>query len=383
MKSAYVAAAAVSALASTLSALPAHAGIEDASTSFTRRLAPEGASVPTHRNPAATTDSAATSGAAVTYRIFGDTRINTAIAASQDRWPDAGQENAAKAVVLSRSNDYADALGGSALAGAAEAPLLLTPTGALHADVEAEIVRVLSPGGTVYVLGGESALVEFVHRRLGELGYQVVRLQGADRYATSVEIAKQTAALAPGGVPQFVFATTGLNFPDGLAAGATAGGYSASVVLTRDSALPGTVKTYLDQMVAGQIPVLAVGGPAARADFPWWGAAVGNDRFQTAQILAEAFWGDPGITDDNPAIIGLSTGLNWPDALAGGAYVAGGGPLLLSRTDSLPDSTKTAIRDIVAAGGDAPVQAGVLFGGPVALTDDVLAEFDAILNPTP
>lgn len=377
MKRTYALAASVTALAVSLTAPSAQA----ASGGPLDDLAP-------HRSTGHAPERAAESTAEGTvdvFRISGSTRITTAIAASQERWSDAGTEAAAHAVVLSRSDSYADALGGSALAGAAGAPLLLTPTAELPSAVEAEIVRLLGPAtdaGPVYVLGGTSAISAAVTTRLEkDLGYTVVRLDGLDRYETSVTIAKQIAPLVPEGRPQLVFATTGLNFPDGLAAGATAGGYWGTVVLTRDASVPAPVRDYVNEMLGLDVPVIAVGGPAARATaVPWTGDIVGADRYQTAGMIADYFWAEPSTTDDDPVVIGLATGLNWPDALSGGANVAGGGPLLLTRTDALPSATAGAITGIVTSGDPSPVQWGSVFGGDEVVTLEVMDTFRALLN---
>jgi hypothetical protein len=316
-------------------------------------------------------------------RIAGTDRIDTAIQASQAAWDDAGTSsgNVAGAVILTRFDEYADALGGSALAGAAAGPLLMTPPTTLDGGVKAEIDRVLGGAGTIYVLGGTGAISADVAAGLTSAGYTVVRLAGADRYDTSVAIAEKVGDfLPPAGNPQFVFATTGLNFPDGLAAGATAGGYSATVVLTRDNTLTQSVDGYLARMHTNGVPELAVGGAAAGVARAWDGEIVGADRYETAALVAEGFWADPSTPDDDPDAVGLATGLNWPDALSGGAFMAGGGPLVLTQTDALPAATGQAVQDMVASATPSPVQAGFVFGGTSVVGTTPEQEFSALLG---
>lgn len=318
--------------------------------------------------------------AAPVYRIAGNDRIQTAIEASAAAWDDAGTVDGAlaKAVVLSRYDEYADALGGAALAGAAVGPLLLTPPTSLNASVKAEIDRVLGGAGVVYALGGVTAVSAETEAELKAAGYTVVRLAGVDRYETSVKVAQEVGKLAPEGKPQFVFATTGLNFPDGLAAGATAGGYWASVVLTRDSVLDASVKTYLDGIAAAGIEQFAVGGAAANVTRTWDHEFNGADRYQTAATVADGFWGiDPA---NGPLAIGLATGMNWPDALAGGAFMAGWGPLMLSRTDSLPTPTAEITTSLVNLSDPSSVQFGLVFGGDDVVGPTPAGQFAAILG---
>src|SRR5437764_12436270 len=98
-------------------------------------------------------------------RLSGADRLGTAIAASQAQWK-AGQ---AGSVVLSRSDQFADALGGSTLAVAKGGPLLLTPSSHLDAAVKAEITRALGTATTVKtvdVLGCEQALSPTVYNEV-------------------------------------------------------------------------------------------------------------------------------------------------------------------------------------------------------------------------
>lgn len=317
------------------------------------------------------------------FRIAGSDRIQTAIEASFMAWDDAATPDGvlAKSVVLTRYDEYADALGGAALAGAGAGPLLMTPPTTLRADVKDEIDRVLGGTGTIYVLGGVGAVSADIETQLTAAGYTVTRLAGADRFDTSVEVAEQVGALVPEGAPQFVFATTGLNFPDGLAAGATAGGYWASVVLTRDDAVTPSVGAYLESMQSAQVPVFAVGGATASSNVVSWDwAFAGADRFETAALVADGFWTDSSTTNDDPVAIGLATGVNWPDALAGGAFMAGWGPLVLSRTDSLPAPTTAVTEAMVASGEPTPVQAGFVFGGTSVVGATPMSQFGAILG---
>lgn len=155
-------------------------------------------------------------------RLAGDSRFTTAARVSQSHWATAAdasdKRRRAASVTLSRSDTFADALGGSALAAAKHGPLLMTPTASLQADTRAELQRVLAPGGVVYVLGSPGALSSEVESAVLALGYQVRRLAGADRFATAVAIAKEMRS--DGGA---IFVATGMDFPDALAAGAAAG----------------------------------------------------------------------------------------------------------------------------------------------------------------
>ncbi|MER7460381.1 cell wall-binding repeat-containing protein [Micromonospora sp. NPDC126480] len=267
-------------------------------------------------------------------RLAGQTRYTTATAVSQSHWKTVGNgsdtREQAQSVVLSRSDTFADALAGSALATAKRGPLLMTPPTSLEATTKAEIQRVLAPGGTVYLLGSPGALSTSVENAVKALGFTVKRVQGSDRFGTSVAIAKE---INPD--PDLVLLATGMNFPDALAAGAAAGSYntpgspaSAVVVLTNEAQLPPVTKTYLDSLPEGGQTIFGIGRFAAQAAtgydednaVPVWGP----DRYQTALLTAWTFFG-------GQSHVGLATGSNWPDALAGGALMGLlNGPLMLT-----------------------------------------------------
>jgi len=284
-------------------------------------------------------------------RVAGTDRLATAVAVSQNSFP-AGN---AGAVVLARGDDYPDALVGGPLAAAKNAPLLLTEGSTLPAATATELKRVLPAGGTVYVLGGTSAVPVSVATQLTGFGYKVVRYFGANRYATAVAVAKAL------GSPTTVLLATGTNFPDALAAGPAAAHVHGAILLTDGSAVPTETATYL----AGAHVTYAVGGPAAAAA-PSATAILGSDRYATAAAVATKFF-------PTSAVVGVATGASFPDALAGGAQLAlMGGPLLLSSLGSVPASTSSYLN------ADHSVLTNVyVYGGTAVLGTTVVGQLTA------
>ncbi|MDQ2649076.1 MAG: cell wall-binding repeat-containing protein [Actinomycetota bacterium] len=287
-------------------------------------------------------------------RVAGTDRIATAIAAST-----LNAAGSAQAVVLSRSDGFADALAGTPLAVKKGGPLLLTPSGsALDPRVLTEIRRVLPAGRTVYVLGGPSALHPAVDTALNNAGYLVFRLQGQTRYGTAVSIADLGL-----GNPPLQLLATGLGFADALAGGAAAstGVQGGAVLLTHGNELPSETAAYLANHAGARF---ALGGPAAGVTGVGATPIVGADRYETAALVAERFFTDP-------AGAVLAYGQNFPDALAGGALAGRGGvPLLLTRTADLPASVDAYIAQHRAA-----MWNGFVVGGPAVISDAVLAAF--------
>ncbi|WP_380170699.1 cell wall-binding repeat-containing protein [Kineococcus sp. DHX-1] len=307
--------------------------------------------------------------AAEAYRVYGADRVGTAIAASTSF-----SSQGADSVVLTRSDTFADALAGAPLASDKSGPLLMTSRTALQPEVAAAIKNVLKPGGTVYLLGDTNALSAGVESSVKALGFPTQRVAGSDRFGTAVEIAK----LLP--QAQTVSVVTGWNFPDGLAAGALMGvqeettKHSIGVVLLSDGGnLGSTTQNYLGSRTFAT--KLAIGGTAVTAvgrGTSGWAQLAGNDRYETAGLVAQQFTSS-AFFKDATTIVGVATGENWPDALSGSALMAyAGGPMLLTAKGSLPDSTKNAINVLKAdaSSNGKSIQSVLVFGDQNSVSDN-------------
>jgi hypothetical protein len=233
---------------------------------------------------------------------------------------------------------------------------------------------VLPPHATVYLLGGVNALSNKVLAQVAALGFNPVRVAGADRDETAVKIAQQITS-----TPQTILVATGKNYPDALAAGAVAGAQSNAVVLlSDDNTLSATTKSYLvANHHAGQV-LLGVGNQGSNALTTLYPSTTitaqfrGHDRFGTATGLASYFYSGTS----HPLTIGVATGYNWPDALGGGALLgAHPGPLLLTEGNALSadeaayvQANSSQTEEIVLFGGEAvvPPAAAKSFGDTVA-----------------
>jgi putative cell wall-binding protein len=288
--------------------------------------------------------------------LAGADRFATAVAVSEAAYPTAGS---AGAVVLSRSDDYPDALVGAPLAAAKNAPLLFTTGATLPAVTQTEIARVLPAGGTVYVLGETTAIPDSITTQLTSLGYNVVRYGGADRYATATAVADAL------GDPTTVLLATGTNFPDALAAGPAATKAGGVILLTDGTSVPAETTAYLAAHVG---TVYAVGGPAVTAD-PSATPLVGTDRYATATAVAAQFF-------TAPTTVGVASGATFADALSGGANLAHtGGPLVLTDPSTVPASTSAYL-----TANAATLTTASLFGGTSAISAAVQTAIGADLG---
>lgn len=175
-------------------------------------------------------------------------------------------------------------------------------------------------------------------------------------------------------MPETVYVTTGVNFPDALAASALPFGNpvgrvssadeSAAVLLTRPTSLPEATRAELERV--GPDRIVVVGGPGAVSeevlqeleDYGPVERVAGDDRYHTAVLLAEAF--------TSADMVVLASGQDWPDALAGAAWAKReAAPLLLVRQDGVPGVTWSKLEQLL------PSTMNVL-GGPNAVSDEVL-----------
>jgi hypothetical protein len=284
-------------------------------------------------------------------RIAGADRVSTAVAASASAFPVA---RTASAVVLARSDQFADALAGGPLAAANHGPLLLTSPTTLDTATATEISRVLKPGGTVYLVGGTTALSPSIASAITTLGFVPVRVSGADRFGTALAIAAKL------GNPSTIFEADGAGFADALSAVPAAIVKHGAILLTGGSTQTAATAAYLRAHPGLHY---AVGGPAATAD-PAATALVGADRYATSAAVALAIF--PDATG-----VSVANGMSFPDALAAGPIAgAAGDPLVLvAPTGSLPEPAAAYLSTRGTS-----VATTQVFGGTAAVSDAVMSE---------
>ncbi|NLG23052.1 MAG: hypothetical protein GX555_16650 [Actinomycetales bacterium] len=294
-------------------------------------------------------------------RVQGADRYGTAVAVSQAH--DAG----VPLVILTTGADYPDALTGSALAASEDIPVLLTRPDHLPQVTAGELDR-LQPE-RVIVLGGPTAISDEVVDTAGAAaGVTPERLFGDNRYETAAEVAAAFGTFGPASGE--VFVASGTEYADALTAAARAGMLDSPVLLVRGDRVPAATAAALDALNPSQITVL--GGPERiddsvverLADWAPVERLFGEDRYHTAQVLAQEW----GAVDT----VYLTSGQDWPDALAGSARAGSQEvPMLLTRQDLLPAITGTALVDL-------GVDHVVVLGGDQAVSEDVLDQIRAL-----
>jgi putative cell wall-binding protein len=283
-------------------------------------------------------------------RVGGADRFAVAAGVAQRAHP-VGPAN----VVVASGEGYADALSAAPAAVKSGAALLLATRESLPAATAGEISR-LQPM-KVTVVGGPVAISDGVVveiKRLLPAGAQVERIGGADRFVVSRAIAKQFF-----GTSAHSFVTTGLNFPDALAAGAAAGSGGEPVLMVNGQAETVDAETKAALSGLGTSRLAVVGGPNAVSngiETTLKGLAsvdrlMGADRYETAVAVSKAVFS----TADT---VYFATGLNFPDALVG-SVVAGAGhsPIYTVPGNCVPqsvlaDMARLGARHVVLLGGE-------------------------------
>jgi putative cell wall-binding protein len=258
-------------------------------------------------------------------RLAGDDRYETAVKVSQAGWTTAGT------VILARGDDFADAVAGVPFAHQLNAPILLTQTNSIVSATIEEITRLKAE--RVIVLGGPGAISDDVMGELEGRGLVVERIQGADRYETAFRIAE--CMVREGAEFDTAIIAVGTNFADALAASSYAAMRGQPILLTDTNYLPQATKDAISNL--GIKNTVVCGGPGAVsesvfAQLPNPKRVYGNDRYLTALELAKEFM--PKSTKH----VYVATGLNFPDAVAGGVLAAknNSGVLLVQGNQTVP-----------------------------------------------
>jgi hypothetical protein len=274
--------------------------------------------------------------------------------------------------------------------------------------VSAEIRRLKLT--TVFVLGGDAAVSPAVKRAIAALGVRVIALPGRNRTDTARLAALQAAAIMP--TSELAFVANSTSFPDALAASPMSTYAVAPILLTSAGRLDPATEAALTDPRLGIKDVVIVGGRTVVSSaveqrikqLKGSGHVLriaGADRYQTARHVS--VWATAASTNAeyvgtpaNPAAVpsldftrvGVASGEDFPDALAGGVFCGhAGSPILLTPHDRISPWVIFVYGTGVAPGQDywyanpLAIVRSYLFGGPTALRDNILVGMDTLTGP--
>ncbi|MBQ8121650.1 MAG: cell wall-binding repeat-containing protein [Ruminococcus sp.] len=282
-----------------------------------------------------------------TTRLSGKGRFETAVEISKASFPDG-----AKTVVLAYGLNYADALAGVSLAKAMNAPILLTNLKALPNETLAEIKRLKATD--VIILGGTGAVGAEVETALKKEGLKTERIAGKTRFETATKIAEKMQLINEK-APEDVFFVYAFNSADALSVSAVAAVKGSPVIyLNTKGELDDATAAYLASVKGKVKNAYVIGGSGVISDDMMKKAGnvlgvtptrvFGANRFETCVAVNEKF--KDTLSGDSLCV---ATGMDFPDALAGGVFAAlNKAPLFLIngkvKTLTLSDSQKAYLK---------------------------------------
>lgn len=312
-----------------------------------------------------------------TTRLGGQSRVQTAIEISKQDW------DKADTVLLATGMNFADALVGSPLAYELNAPILLTANGKSK-NLEDEILTRLDEleAKNIILLGGTGVISSDIENSLKKLKFNVERLAGNDRFATSVAIAQRLEDARNGAKPTQVFFVDAYNFPDALAVSPVAALTGSPILFvttasrTDGKVLNSSIQSYLTACGDSVTDITAVGGPTIVGDEVLAQAkgitgakttdrVYGNSRNMTAVEIYKKY--KPLFTGD---CVAFAVSSDFPDALAGSVLAANNGSPIF-----LIDKHETALSEIRNAIKNQDPKMTFVFGGIGALPENVINKY--------
>ncbi|MBR2422084.1 MAG: cellulase family glycosylhydrolase [Oscillospiraceae bacterium] len=304
-------------------------------------------------------------GSGTVRRLAGNSRYETSFSIANVLKETLGVDKF-DSVILANSDNFADALAGSYLAAVKEAPIIIAKQ--KYAGIVCDYLNAnLASGGTIYILGGEEAMPGTILDGM-QIDYVPVRLAGADRYGTNLEILKA----APIGSKDLLIAT-GRDFADSLSASAT--GMPILLVNGKEGKhLSAEQKEFL-ATVEGNIYIIGGNSAVPEALQAEIEAAAnkaaeriyGNSRYETSIAIAKKF-----LPNATTAVTAYAS--NFPDGLCGGSLAyAQGAPLILTKDGKSEAGNYLAEKGITSGyvlGGDGLISDG--FAQNIFQTTEIL-----------
>lgn len=156
--------------------------------------------------------------------LAGADRYQTAIKVSQKGWTTSNN------VVLVNSDSIVDALASTPFAKSVDAPILLSEKGILNPETKKEIQRLKA--NKVYLIGGTNSLSQNTESALKNMGINVERVWGNDRYETSIKLAKKQNSISS--VSNIVVVNGVKGLPDAISVGAAAAQNNMPIILANE-----------------------------------------------------------------------------------------------------------------------------------------------------
>lgn len=243
--------------------------------------------------------------------------VELSISVAEEGW------ESADTVILTRDDNLADALTSVPLSRLNNAPIMMTPSDHLDDQI---LSKIRSLGASkVIIIGGEGAISNSIETELGNWGFTIERIAGADRYETAAKIA---ANFPPS---KTVYLAYGHGEPDALAASSFAAQNGIPILLTDKTEVPEVTSKQLIRLDPTEVVLLGGDGvidPKVETDLKKyylvdrWG---GEDRYETEWAILRNLFSDESKLYFSSALVSprdVSSSKPYGDALLAASLAA-------------------------------------------------------------
>lgn len=280
-------------------------------------------------------------------RLYGKGRYETSASICSDGW------KVSDYAIIASGEGFADALSAAPLAKKYNAPILLTEKNQLNNDVKNELKNLQVKN--VIIIGGSGTISKNVETELKNLGINIDRIFGDDRYKTSLKIAEKI------GLNNGVVVTNGLGYADALAMASIAATKQMPILLTPSDKLTSDTMEFLNKNSYDKSYV--VGGSAVVSDniknsLKNPTRLSGDDRYKTNVAILNHFKQDLNLKD-----VYIASGNGYADALSGSALASKNKSPIILMNESVNKSTqdfvnenKSNFKNVTIFGGEGAVK---------------------------
>lgn len=249
-------------------------------------------------------------------RVYGRDRISTSIEISKKMYKNANT------VILVSQYALSDALTSGLLSSQKQAPILLTNKEKLNSRVKSELKRLKARN--VILVGGKNSLDRNINFELKNLGLNVTRVDGKDRFETSVKVYNMLEQKKYTGL----FIANGYSGVDAISVSPVSIKDEMPLILTNGEELSESLKS----KIKGN-NIVVIGGENSineklRKEFNAKRIG-GKDRYETSFMISNQYF-------NNRKKIILGSGENFVDCLVGAPYAGKiESPIVLTKKDSV------------------------------------------------
>ncbi|MEA3320543.1 MAG: N-acetylmuramoyl-L-alanine amidase [Bacillota bacterium] len=281
-------------------------------------------------------------------RIDGADRYDVAVNVSREGW------TTSNTVIITSGAAFADALAASPLAYRLNAPILLTKANGLPLITKNRLQELRA--SNVIVIGGTASVSERVVSEIRNLGIQVRRISGKDRFEVAANIAKELPA------KNIAILANGRAAADSLSIAPYAARNGIPILLTESTTVPAVTSNSLKNRNVSSTYIMGGETSVSRAVYnkmPSPTRIGGSDRFQVATNVVKQL----SIHSKKTYI---TNGHAYADALAGSVLAAKqNAVILLTHSTQLPSTTLNLIKEkgigeFVVLGGSTSVGQNVV-----------------------